>query len=288
VTAYYVSYAFVLGLVASVNPCGFPMLPAYVSVFVGGDADGAGVVARLGRALRSAAAVSLGFGVVFAVLGALFDAGLTLFMNWVPWIMVAMGAAFFFLGVIGVVRGHIPVRLPSLRRRRTGSGTWAMVGFGISYATASLTCSMPVFLSGIAGTFTKAGWGEGAITFLSYAAGMSTVLLIVSVAVALARTSVVGLLRRTGRHIDRFASAILVVVGAYLAYYWIVYLEGSAVPGPIAAVECFQSWLVTVLPAHRATLAVAAGVLVVITAGALAARWASRQEGAGRPDRASH
>ncbi len=28
-------FAFTLGLVAAVNPCGFPMLPAYLALFVG-------------------------------------------------------------------------------------------------------------------------------------------------------------------------------------------------------------------------------------------------------------
>lgn len=32
-----VLYAFTLGLVAAVNPCGFPLLPAYLALFAGGE-----------------------------------------------------------------------------------------------------------------------------------------------------------------------------------------------------------------------------------------------------------
>ncbi|MGH8920665.1 MAG: cytochrome c biogenesis protein CcdA, partial [Actinomycetes bacterium] len=77
------SYAFLLGLAAAVNPCGFPMLPAYLSVFVRGDEADPPLRHRLARATRSAAAVSAGFVVVFAVLGALFEAGISIFMAWV-------------------------------------------------------------------------------------------------------------------------------------------------------------------------------------------------------------
>jgi cytochrome c-type biogenesis protein len=33
------AYALTVGMVATVNPCGFPMLPAYLSWFVGVDED---------------------------------------------------------------------------------------------------------------------------------------------------------------------------------------------------------------------------------------------------------
>ncbi len=278
----WVSYAFVLGIAASVNPCGFPMLPAYLSVFVGADANEAGVSLRLVRALRSAAAVSIGFGIVFAMLAAVFDAGLTLFMNWVPWVMVVMGAVFVVIGCVGVVRGHVPFRLPSVRSRRTDGSGWSMIGFGVSYAVASLTCSLPIFLGGVAGTFTRVGWATGAATFIAYAAGMSAVLAVVSVAVALARTSIVGLLRRAGHHIDRFASAVLIVVGVYLVYYWIVDIGGGAAPGPISAVEGFQGSLTGLLSSHRAVLAIMVGVLVVAAAGTVTARWVRHQDHEGQ------
>ncbi|MGH8995872.1 MAG: cytochrome c biogenesis CcdA family protein, partial [Acidimicrobiales bacterium] len=56
-------YAFTLGLVAAVNPCGFPLLGAYLAFFVGdGELD------RSRRNLRGVAAgasVTAGFVVVF-------------------------------------------------------------------------------------------------------------------------------------------------------------------------------------------------------------------------------
>ena len=57
------------GVVAAFNPCGFAMLPAYVTYFVGTNASGsvAGVVARLRRAALLGLVTTAGFIVVFSV-----------------------------------------------------------------------------------------------------------------------------------------------------------------------------------------------------------------------------
>ena len=74
------AYYLALGMVATVNPCGFAMLPAYLAYFLGVDGHaspspgptGVGAAspqASFGRALRVAGAVSAGFLAVFALAG---------------------------------------------------------------------------------------------------------------------------------------------------------------------------------------------------------------------------
>jgi cytochrome c biogenesis protein CcdA len=72
--------AFAAGLVATLNPCGFAMLPAYLSYFMGLDesADGSGDQVggnAVAEALRVGGVVSVGFLVVFGVTGLLINAG---------------------------------------------------------------------------------------------------------------------------------------------------------------------------------------------------------------------
>jgi cytochrome c biogenesis protein CcdA len=65
-------YAFGVGMVATFNPCGFAMLPAYLSYFLGlenaRDTDNRADATVL-RALAVGAAMTAGFVVVFGVLG---------------------------------------------------------------------------------------------------------------------------------------------------------------------------------------------------------------------------
>ncbi|HEU4426559.1 MAG TPA: cytochrome c biogenesis protein CcdA, partial [Pilimelia sp.] len=62
--------ALAAGMLAAVNPCGFALLPAYLSLLVAGDEPG-GRGAAVGRALLSTAAMTAGFVAVFGTFGVL-------------------------------------------------------------------------------------------------------------------------------------------------------------------------------------------------------------------------
>ena len=73
------AYPFTLGSVAAFNPCGIAMLPAFVSYFLatedGSLADvGAGLVARVVRALSVGLALTAGFLILFTVAGGVISA----------------------------------------------------------------------------------------------------------------------------------------------------------------------------------------------------------------------
>ena len=149
------AYYLALGMVATVNPCGFAMLPAYLAYFLGVDGHaspspgptGVGAAspqASFGTALRVAGAVSAGFLAVFALAGLAVElTSLPVYEN-VPWISIVIGAGLFVLGV-AMLGGFEPnVRLPRLeqggRKRTVGS----MFLFGVSYAIASIGCTLPL------------------------------------------------------------------------------------------------------------------------------------------------
>ena len=217
------AYAFTLGMVATVNPCGFPMLPAYLSFFIGADdtaSDRTG--SRIPRALLAAAAVSLGFLAVFSILSVPLNAGVTTIYRVMPWLTIAVGIALVVVGV-AMLLGYKPtLSLPRLDRggrdRRFGS----MVVFGVSYAIASLSCTIPLFLSVVAN---RPGPAASALTVVAYGLGMSTVLTALTLALALARESMVRKVRALLPHVQRVSGALLVAVGLYLVYYWVFNLS---------------------------------------------------------------
>src|SRR5579875_2954867 len=85
-------YSFSLGLVAAVNPCGFPLLPAYLTLSTVEGAP-APLAMRVLRALGSGVAVTAGFVLVFGTLGIITKAGVSLAYGWLPWVMVPVGLA---------------------------------------------------------------------------------------------------------------------------------------------------------------------------------------------------
>ena len=196
------AFAFAAGAVAAFNPCGFALLPAYLSYFLGADQEHhGGSAGALGRAVRVSAAVSVGFAAVFGVAGiAITQASITV-QRFTPWVSLVIGAAMVPMGV-AMARGWQPkVSLPSLRRTRPEGrarddrGLGAMVGFGASFATVSLSCTIPAFLVAVASTFEQNDPASGLAVFGAYTAGMAAVLGALTVALALARGAFVARLR---------------------------------------------------------------------------------------------
>lgn len=233
------------------------MLPGYLSWFIVGDdtGDAQAVSARLARALWVSVLVSTSFVAVFAAAGALITAGALVVIDVVPWLDAAVGLGLVVMGV-AMLRGRKPVvAVPQptggVRSRRAGG----VLVFGFSYAVASLSCTLPVFLAVVAGTVARTDLASGVATFVAYGLGMSLVLVAVTVAVASAQGAVVARLRRGSRYVDRAGAVLLIVAGLYVTGYWIFTLAvppGSAdQPGwaliaewPVSVVERMSSWSV--------------------------------------------
>jgi len=219
------AYAFTAGLVAAVNPCGFPMLPAYLSFFIGTDDEEVAGGTRVPRALLSGLAVSVGFLAVFAGLGIPINAGVSWIYRLMPWFTIVIGVAMAALGIAMLGGYRLKVAIPRLDRGGKDRRFRSMVLFGVSYAIASLSCTLPIFLTYVAGTARRSNYASGLLAFLAYGAGMTLVLLVLSLALALARDGMVRRMRAVLRHVDRIAAGLLVVVGAYLVYYGIYALD---------------------------------------------------------------
>lgn len=275
--------AFTAGLVATVNPCGFAMLPAYLGYFMGlsDDAGSGGRSPAVGRGLMVGAIVSSGFLLVFGVVGALVTFGLRSVIELIPWAAMLIGAGIGILG-IAMVAGYDPVMsLPKPGRSGSGRGHPAVFAFGVSYAVASLSCTLPIFLAVVAGAIPQTSLVGGILLFLVYGLGMSLVLVAVTLALALGRSRLVGWLRRSAAYVNRVSGAILVLAGAYIVWFWVTSLSDPLSPsGPVSVVEQWSSRL-TELIGERPVLSgtLLAGVVLV----AVIAQFARRRPDADEP-----
>jgi cytochrome c biogenesis protein CcdA len=279
------AFAFTAGLVATLNPCGFAMLPAYLSYFLSLDDDtevAAGSSAL--RALRVGAVVSAGFLLVFGLAGILLTLGVRAVVDALPWLAMVVGVAVIGLGVALLTGRELRVRLPRADRAPEGRGNAGVFWFGVSYAVASLSCTLPVFLVVVAGTIPQLGLLAGIATFLVYGLGMSTLLLLVTLAVAFGKRTLLTRLRRASQHVNRAAGAILVLAGSYIVFFWATTLagDGTAQPTAVRWVEQLSSRATNAVADAPALVTVAAlvalavvGLLVAITAHRQSTRTAS-------------
>ncbi len=264
--------AFTTGMVVTVNPCGFAMLPAYLSFFVGVDQRDDDARTSVARAMVVGLTVTLGFVLTFTLLGLIVKVITDRVYDVASWVSIVVGAGLAILGVALLFGYELNVRLPHLERGGRTRGLGSMFVFGVSYAVASLGCSLPVFLTYSYSQF-QAGVARGIATSLAFTIGFGLVLISLTIALALAKRSLVHQLRRVLPYVNRVAGALLVLTGAYVAYYGSVEVRGPSTGGE--AIDRVTGWSSTVsawlddnhpLIAVVGTAAIAGAVLFVASA----------------------
>jgi divalent metal cation (Fe/Co/Zn/Cd) transporter len=158
-----------------------------------------------------------------------------------------------------------------------------MYGYGVSYAIASLSCTIGPFLA-----VTAAGLRRGSVIgdvsiYLAYIAGLTLVVGVLAVAAAAASTAVVNRLRRILPYVNRISGALL--VGLYVGYYGLYEIrirtgQGNPSDALIAVAGHVQGAVAGWVYRHGGwPWALAVGVLMV---GALAATGYRRARRGGR------
>lgn len=209
--------AFTAGMVASVNPCGFALLPAYVAAFVAGDDSSERGHRRVGRAVVVSVAVSVGFAITFVFVGVIFASASGLFRERMPWLTIVIGALMVLMG-FAAMAGWKPALPFAGRVADSNRSSFGMVGFGVTYAIVSLSCTLGPFLAVTGFAMSRSAVG-GVVTYFVYALGMGVIILVLSVSAALAHDSIVVSLRSLSRYAPRIAGALLAVSGGYAVWY---------------------------------------------------------------------
>jgi len=229
-----IGLAFAAGLVAALNPCGFAMLPAYLLLVVRGERSQG--LAPLGRALAATLGMALGFLTVFGLFGALTIAAATTVQKYVPYVTVLIGVLLAALGLWLLSGREITALTPrplGVRWAPT-SRVASMYGYGVSYAIASLSCTIGPFLA-VTGAGLRAGSpAEGLSIYLAYTAGLTLVVGVLAVAAATASSALAKRLRRVLPFVNRISGVLLVLVGFYIGYYGVYELRlfGGLVANP--------------------------------------------------------
>jgi len=223
VTGSAVSFAFVAGTVATVNPCGFALLPAYLARRVGAEDGTRRSADAVSRALVVGGVTTAGFMLVFGTIGTAIGLGARELTRALPWAGLVIGVALVLGGAAVLSGGHLRIHLPQLRYGGARAGLRGDVLFGIGYGTASLSCTLPIFLAATGSAVTGSLAGS-AFTFLAYAAGMGTILTALAVAATLSQQGLARALRHLVPYVNRASGALLLLAGAYVVYYWAFFL----------------------------------------------------------------
>lgn len=212
------AYALGAGMIATVNPCGFAMLPGYLTLVIAADGD-ATRIARLGRALAASALMTAGFVAVFGIFGLLSAPLASSLQQYLPIVTVVIGAVMIVVGVLLLAGRQLTLLLPKPARGAPSTRLVSMAGYGVAFAIASLSCTIGPFLAAAGIALRGGDFGSGIATFVAYALGMGLVVAVLAVAAALASTAVATGIRRLLPHVPKIGGVLLVLTGAYVGYY---------------------------------------------------------------------
>jgi len=215
-------FAFSAGALATFNPCAWAMLPTFVSFYLGSreaDYDQRSFAARAAEGLTLGLLVAGGFLLVFSVAAIILSIGLRFIVRYLPFGALVTGIALVILGFWLLAGKPFPfsVSLPQINTSRARNPKSAFI-FGVGYALASLSCTLPVFMSIVGATLTISGFLSGFIMFSGYASGMAVVLMSVAISTALLKGAIAQWYRKFLPYVYRISAVMLIVAGVYLIW----------------------------------------------------------------------
>jgi cytochrome c-type biogenesis protein len=220
----HLGYAFVMGMASAVNPCGFALLPTYLGLYLGTSvADRRSWPAQLTRALLVSATMTGSFVLLFGIAGLVLDAAGAIVGPLLPWVSIGIGVLLVLAGGRLVAGGSLTAQ-PAERLADSLGGAAGQVGlpgyaaYGFAFALSSLGCTLPLFLSVVGAGLADA---HALQDLLLYALGMGTVVLTLTLLVAMVGRGVFARVRGAGRILQPLSAVLLLATGGYIVYYWL-------------------------------------------------------------------
>ncbi|MFB6362385.1 MAG: cytochrome C biogenesis protein [Halobacteriales archaeon] len=252
-----IAFAFTAGVFTFFAPCAYPLLPGYISYYLGQttgsdhvQADGGATIeqgrvtqviadgfsvfvpirlaSRLARAVVVGLLVSAGFFLVYGVLAGVVAAVGSQILASVSVLELVVGLLLIVIGGLMAAGWDPPtptVRLPE--RHRSGSNYF---GFGILYGAAAAGCAAPIFI-GVALQALSTGVMLSVVTFGAYAGGMSVLMIGVTIATALGRDALLNWVTQRIDRIHRGAGVLLLLAGVVQIYFFLFRFNGLRLLG---------------------------------------------------------
>lgn len=223
-------FAFTAGMVASVNPCGFSMLPPYLGIFLA-DASGHETNSSASRqnvikAMKVGSTVTVSFIVTFTAFGLPIGLGVKGLIDYFPWLGLIVGIMLCATGGYMLNGGNIYTNYAARAARRIAldpdqQNYKNYFLFGIAYATASLSCTLPIFLAVVGGVFSSETLFSAVLQFVLYGMGMGSIILGLTISISIFKSASFSVLTKTSKHIQSVSSALLLISGSFIVYYWL-------------------------------------------------------------------
>ena len=211
---------FLEGIITFLSPCLLPMIPVYITFFVGGGER------SVGKTLKNASGFVLGFSLVFVLLGIFASAVGTLLRQYHTALDLITGGVVVFLGLnyLGVFR--LNLFSGGVGKADTADMTFfKAVLFGIVFAVGWTPCVGTFLGSALMMAGSQGSVGKGTLMLVLYSLGLGIPFLLSAVLIDQLK-SVFRWVKNNYELFNRIAGILLILVGVAMMTGWMGRLIG--------------------------------------------------------------
>ncbi|CAN2181520.1 CcdA Cytochrome c biogenesis protein [Candidatus Nanopelagicaceae bacterium] len=211
------SLVFAAGVFATFNPCGFAMLPAYMTMLLTSQRDSESLPKLVVKALQFAVLMALGIISVFALFAVAIFPISTSIQAYLPIATITIGALLIAVG-IATLSGKSPY-LKKLWSPNTAPSERlkSLYLYGVTFALGSVSCTIGPLLAATSKAL-ELTFVESLRIYLIYALGISVTIAVLAL-IALFSQATLGRIRKSMKLIERISSLFLILVGFYLIVF---------------------------------------------------------------------
>ncbi len=246
------SLAIVAGVLATFNPCGFALLPAYMGMIAAAN-EGRSKSAALIGGLRFASGMTVGFILLFGTFGLVFAPFASAISRYLPIVTIVIGVFIVALGFWLLLGRKVGNGASLIKGWSPGESWFSQVGYGLTFAIVSLSCTFGPFLAVTGASIRSSDFFAIVFTFVAFALGMGAAVSVIAVATALTGSQVSLWIRSKSEVISKVTGSLVILAGFYVAWFgWFEWRvnSGEQINDPIIGrVTDAQAWVVNTLSA---------------------------------------
>lgn len=260
------SLAIVAGVLATFNPCGFALLPAYMGMIAAAN-EGRSKSQALVGGLRFASGMTVGFILLFGTFGLVFAPFASAISRYLPIVTIVVGLFIVALGFWLLLGRKVGNGAALIKGWSPGESWFSQVGYGLTFAIVSLSCTLGPFLAVTGASIRSSDFLGIVFTFVAFALGMGAAVSVIAVATALTGSQISVWMRSKSEVISRVTGSLVILAGIYVAWFgWFEWRvnSGEQIGDPIIdAVTDAQAWVVNTLSSNSSLVITLAFVIVI-------------------------
>lgn len=202
---------FLEGIITFISPCILPMVPIYISYFMGDSSEG-----KKNKALINSIGFVLGFSFIFTLLGAGASAiGLSL-NKYIKEMNIISGILMIFFGLnyLGILKLKILQRSFKLKNNVGSKSTsiGSAILFGVVFGIGWTPCVGPFLGSALMIATNSSHLMEGVLMLLTYSLGLGIPFILSAMLIDLLK-STFDFIKRNYKIINVISGVVLIIVG---------------------------------------------------------------------------